>query len=46
MTKASFKAEAARIIRDLMLPFVFKRAAMSWLFDYHIYWDEPLSAAA
>src|ERR1700716_3205620 len=35
----------SRIIRDLMLPFVFKRAAnpksmqsMSWLFDYHIHW--------
>jgi FAD-dependent urate hydroxylase len=43
----------SRIIRDLMLPFVFKRAAspksigsMSWLFDYHIGWDEPLHAAA
>jgi hypothetical protein len=37
----------------LMLPFVFKRAAnpksmqsMSWLFDYHIEWNEPLVAAA
>jgi hypothetical protein len=35
----------SRIIRDLMLPFVFKRAAspksmqsMSWLFNYHIEW--------
>jgi hypothetical protein len=43
----------SRIIRDLMLPFVFKRAAnpksmqsMSWLFDYHIDWNEPLVAAA
>jgi 2-polyprenyl-6-methoxyphenol hydroxylase-like FAD-dependent oxidoreductase len=44
---------ASRIIRDLMLPFIFKRAAspksmqsMSWLFNYHIDWDEPLQAAA
>jgi 2-polyprenyl-6-methoxyphenol hydroxylase-like FAD-dependent oxidoreductase len=43
----------SRIIRDLMLPFVFKRAAspksmqsMSWLFDYHIDGSEPLHAAA
>jgi 2-polyprenyl-6-methoxyphenol hydroxylase-like FAD-dependent oxidoreductase len=43
----------SRIIRDLMLPFIFKRAASpksmrstSWLFDYHIGWDEPLHAAA
>jgi hypothetical protein len=43
----------SRIIRDLMLPFVFKRAAnpksmrsMSSLFDYHIGWDEPLHAVA
>jgi 2-polyprenyl-6-methoxyphenol hydroxylase-like FAD-dependent oxidoreductase len=43
----------SRIIRDLMLPFVFKRAAnptsmqsMSWLFDYHIDWEEPLPVAA
>jgi FAD-dependent urate hydroxylase len=44
---------ASRIIRDIMLPFIFKRAAspksmqsMSWLFNYHIDWDEPLQAAA
>jgi len=43
----------SRIIRDLVLPFVFKQAAspksmqsMSWLFDYHIDWNEPLVAAA
>jgi FAD-dependent urate hydroxylase len=43
----------SRIIRDLMLPFVFKRAAnpksmrsMSWLFDYRIGWDKPLHSAA
>ena len=43
----------SRIVRDLMLPFVFKRAAspksmqsMSWLVNYHIDWDESLHAAA
>jgi 2-polyprenyl-6-methoxyphenol hydroxylase-like FAD-dependent oxidoreductase len=43
----------SRIIRDLMLPFVFKRAAspksmqsMAWLFNYHIDWNEPLREAA
>lgn len=43
----------SRIIRDLTLPFVFKRAAnpqsmqsMEWLFNYHIDWDEPLQKVA
>jgi 2-polyprenyl-6-methoxyphenol hydroxylase-like FAD-dependent oxidoreductase len=52
-SSAKAPGTVSRIIRDLMLPFVFKRAAspksmqsMSWLFDYHIDWNEPLVAAA
>ena len=52
-SSAKAPGTASRIIRDLMLPFIFKRAAspksmqsMSWLFNYHIDWDEPLQAAA
>lgn len=51
-SRAKAPGTLSRIIRDLMLPLVFKRAAnpksmqsMSWLFDYHISWDQPLHAA-
>jgi 2-polyprenyl-6-methoxyphenol hydroxylase-like FAD-dependent oxidoreductase len=40
----------ARVLRDLMLPVILKRAASSgekslaWMYDYHIDWDEKVAA--
>jgi len=36
----------ARVLRDLMLPMVLKRAAnsLAWMHDYHIVWDEKVAA--
>ena len=40
----------ARVIRDAMLPFAFKLMAKQahkngWVFDHHIEWDRPTTAA-
>jgi FAD-dependent urate hydroxylase len=44
--------QAGRVIRDLMLPVAFSRAArdggrsMTWLRGHHIEFDEPVTPAA
>lgn len=38
---------AARVLRDLMLPVIFKRVAnsgaLAWMYDHHIVWDEKVA---
>jgi 2-polyprenyl-6-methoxyphenol hydroxylase-like FAD-dependent oxidoreductase len=44
--KKTTDSRLAMAVRDLMLPFFLRRAAtdasQSWLYDYHVDWDEPL----
>ena len=41
---------AGRLLRDLMLPFVFKflvtGKSQAWIYDHHIDWDTPVTRAA
>jgi FAD-dependent urate hydroxylase len=41
---------AGRVLRDLLLPLVFRfvvtERSMAWIYDHHIDWDAPVTAGA
>jgi 2-polyprenyl-6-methoxyphenol hydroxylase-like FAD-dependent oxidoreductase len=50
--QAKMPGLVGRVVRDLVLPLIFKRnsspkemAKLAWLFDHHIEWGEPAAAA-
>jgi hypothetical protein len=49
MNSAKQQGPLGRMVRDLVLPIVLKKAASaeemkstSWIFSHHIEWDEPV----